>query len=141
MMVVPFNREHIENMVIQQRQQNLRHLLTDEVCASLEQGQSYSALDGDEVLACAGTIEIAPGRAIAWAYISENIGTRMVGVTKAINHFLKATQYRRIEMDVDCDFAQAHRLAYLLGFSLECERRVSYTPDGRDCALYAMVKP
>lgn len=140
MIVVPFKREHIEKMVIQDNQQGLEHLLTNDVYAVIENGESYTALDGDEVLACAGVIPLAPGRAGAWAYISGNVGSRMKFVTKAVKRFLDISQYRRIEMDVDCDFKQAHRWAKMLGFEMECERRRSFTPDGRDCALYAMVR-
>jgi hypothetical protein len=141
MMVVPFTREHMQTMVLQQRQQGLESLLTEEVLSALESGQSYTAIDGDEVLACAGVLTVAPGRAGAWAYLSENVGHRMVGVTRAVKRFLQMAEYRRIEMDVDCEFPAAHRWARMLGFTLECERRRKFTPDGRDCALYAMVKP
>lgn len=140
MIVLPFKKEHLQQMVIQQRQQGLEHLLTDDVYAMLANNQSYTALDGDEVLACAGVIEVAPGRACAWAYISSDVGSRMKFVTKAVRRFLDASQFRRIEMDVDCDFPQAHRWAKMLGFDMECERRKSFTPDGRDCALYARVR-
>ena len=140
MIVLPFKREHMEKMVIQQKQQGLEYLLTDDVYAVIENGESYTALDGDEILACAGVIPLAPGRAGAWAYISQNVGSRMKFVTRAVKRFLDIAQYRRIEMDVDCDFPQAHRWAKLLGFEMECERRKSFTPDGRDCALYARVR-
>ena len=140
MIVVPFERWHLERMVIQQRQQGLEHLLTNEVFAALVGCQSYTALDGEEVLACAGVLEVAPGRAAAWAYISQDVGRRMRGVTRAVKGFLDMAQYRRIEMDVDCEFPQAHRWARMLGFEMECERRRSFTPDGRDCALYARVR-
>ncbi len=140
MIVVPFEREHLHRMVIQQKQQGLEHLVTPDVCGVLEGGQSYTALDGDEVVACAGVVEITQGRAVAWAYISQDVGRRMRFVTRAVKNFLDLTQFRRIEMDVDCEFPQAHRWAKMLGFEMECERRRSFTPDGRDCALYAMVR-
>lgn len=140
MIVVPFEKEHLQRMVIQQRQQGLEYLLTDEIYEVLFNSPAYTALDGDEVLACSGVIEVAPGRAGAWAYISANVGSRMLFVTRAIRRGLISTQYRRIEMDVDCDFPQAHRWAIMLGFELECARRKSFTPDGRDCALYARVR-
>ena len=140
MIVVPFERWHLERMVIQQRQQGLEHLLTNDVYSVLVGCHSYSALEGEEVLACAGVREVAPGRAAAWAYISQDVGRRMRGVTRAVKGFLDLSQFRRIEMDVDCEFPQAHRWARMLGFEMECERRRSFTPDGRDCALYAMVR-
>ena len=140
MIVLPFQRDHLQRMVIQQRQQGLEHLLTDDVYSVLANSSAYTALDGDEILACAGVIEVAPGRSVAWAYISQDVGRRMRGVTRAVKGFLDMSQFRRIEMDVDCEFPQAHRWARMLGFEMECERRRSFTPDGRDCALYAMVR-
>jgi hypothetical protein len=140
MMVVPFIREHLQRMIVQQKQQGMESLVTEEVFAALESGQSYTAIDGDEILACAGVVTLAPGRAGAWAYLSRDVGNRMVGVTRAVRQFLRMADYRRIEMDVDCEFLAAHRWAKMLGFTLECERRRKFTPDGRDCALYAMVK-
>jgi len=140
MIVVPFTRDHMHRLVVQQRQQGLESLLTEEILSVLENGHSYTAIDGDEVLACAGVLTLAPGRAGAWAYLSENVGNRMVVVTRAVKRFLQMTDYRRIEMDVDCEFPAAHRWAKMLGFTLECERRRKFTPDGRDCALYAMVR-
>ena len=137
--IVTFHRDHLKSMVVQQRQRGMEKLLTDEICDVLEGCESFSALDGDEVLACSGVIEVAPGRAQAWAYISDDVGNRMLAVTKAVKRFLSLRKYRRVEMDVDCEFEQAHRWAKMLGFTMECERRKSYTPDGRDCALYAMV--
>ena len=140
MEVIPFKQEHLKKIIVQQNQVEQMHLLTEDVCKMLELGSAYTAMDGEEVLACAGVIEITKGRAAAWSYLSQNIGSRLIYVTRAVKRFLHAAQFRRIEMDVDCDFKQAHRWANMLGFELECERRRSFTPDGRDCALYAIVR-
>lgn len=140
MIIVPFEREHLERMVVQQQQQGLEHLLTDDLYDVLVDGQSYTVMDGDEVLICGGAMEISPGRAVAWAYLARQVGVRMSFITRAVRRFLGMLNYRRIEIDVDCDFEQAHRWAKMLGFTMECERRRSFSPDGRDCALYAMVK-
>jgi hypothetical protein len=139
MIVVPFKREHLKSLVVQQRQRHLAEMLTDEVMVAIENSMSFSAMDGDDVLICCGMMEVAPGRALAWAYLSDNVGTRLVSVSRAIRRYMRIASYRRIEMDVDCEFPQAHRWAKLLGFEMECERRRSFTPDGRDCALYARI--
>lgn len=138
MEIVPFKREHLKNILIQNRQEDFQELLTPLLMRQLEKG-GYTALDGDEVVACAGTTELTPNRALAWAYISKDVGPRMLQVTKAVKRYLSIAPYRRIEMDVDCEFPEAHRWARMLGFELECPRRRAYTPDGRDCALYARV--
>lgn len=138
--VVPFRREHLREMVIQQRHQGMEKYLTPEMYDLMEGTHSFTGVVGDEVLACAGVFEMVSGRALAWAYLSDNVGRRMLHVTRAVSRYLELSPYRRIEMDVDCDFEAAHRWAKLLGFELEAERRRFYTPDGRDCALYARIK-
>lgn len=140
MEIVPFKKEHLKRMVIQQRQQDLARLITDEVCASVEGIESYTAIDGDEVIACAGAVQMDIGRALVWSYISANIKSRMIFVARAMKRFIAMSKYRRIEMHVDCEFKQAHRLAMMLGFEMEAERMKSFTPDGRDSALYALVR-
>lgn len=140
MKIVPFERDHLRRMVIQQRQ-HLEQNLNDEILTAMEkQGDSFTAIDNDEIIACAGTLGLSHGRALAWSYISENIGNRLIGVTNSIKRYLDIAGHRRIEMDVDCDFAQAHRWAQMLGFTKECDRRKSLYVEGQDCALYARVK-
>lgn len=137
-MIVPFEKKHLLGMLMQDNQKEC--IITDEIIETLLLGDAYSAIYDDEVLACAGVLEISPGRALAWAYLSQNAGIKMIDIIKAIKRFLSIQTFRRIEMDVDCAFAQAHRMAKMLGFTLEAERRRNYTPDGRDCALYALVR-
>lgn len=140
MNVVPFRREHLQRMVLQPRQEGMRELLTDELYAMMESSDSFTGLDGDRVLACAGTFQIWQGRAAAWAYISNDVGNRMLDVTRAVRRYLDMVGHRRVEMDVDVEFEAAHRWARLLGFTLEAPHREFFTPDGRDCALYARVR-
>lgn len=140
--VIQFKMEHLKALNIQERQAHFRQYLNDDNLRSLEQaqGEAYTIMDGDEVLAVAGVMQYGDGRGFAWSYLSDVIGNRMVGLTKAIKRFLTIADYRRIEMTVDCDFAQAHRWAKMLGFECEAERMRRYSIDGRDCALYALVK-
>ena len=139
MKVIAFEPEHLKRMTLQQRQ-HLEAGLSDYDFSILQsQGDSFTVIDGDEILACAGTIKLTHGRAFAWSYISENIGARLVSFTRATRRYLDVCGHRRIEMDVDSDFPQAHRWAEMLGFTMECPRRKSLYVDGQDCALYARV--
>lgn len=140
MKVIPFKREHLRNMILQQRQRGMELLLNDELYAVMENPASFTGIDGDEVLVCAGVLEVAPGRGQAWAYVSDNVGSRMTEITYAARRYFQIAPYRRIEADVDCNFEAAHRWVRLLGFEMEAPRRKSFTPDGRDCALYARVR-
>lgn len=140
--VIEFKADHLKALNIQKRQAYFREYLTDENLKSLESapGDAYSVMDGDEVIAVAGVMSYGDGRGLAWSYISDVIGSRMLAMTKAVKRFLSLADYRRIEMIVDCDFEQAHRWARVLGFRMEAERMKAYGMDGRDCSLYAMVK-
>lgn len=140
MTVIPFKKEHIDRLILQEKQKGLEHLQTDDLFLSLEGTDSYSMMDGEEVLCCAGVVAMTEGRAIAWAYLAEGLNHRMVFVTRVVKRFLKLSTFFRIEMHVDCDFDEAHRWAKMLGFEMECERMKAFTPDKRDCALYAMVR-
>lgn len=141
MKIERFRKEHIDAMAIQERQKGLEYLETTEHFQWLEGNDSFSAIDDDgTVLACAGVVQMTEGRGVAWAYMSQNIGHKMTHVTRAVRRYLKLSPLWRIEMHVDCDFDSGHRWARMLGFKMECERMRAFTPDKRDCALYAMVK-
>jgi hypothetical protein len=64
----------------------------------------------------------------------------MVQVHRATQRMLTATTIRRIEAHVDCNYAAGHRWVAMLGFVKEGGPMRAFTPDGRDCDLYARVK-
>lgn len=139
MIVIPFKKEHLDRMILQERQKGLEYLETDELFETLEHQDSYTIAD-EEVLCCAGVVKMNEGRGVAWAYLADDLGAKMVGVTRIVKRYLGIANFHRIEMHVDCDFDEAHRWAKMLGFEMECERMKAFTPDKRDCALYAMVR-
>jgi hypothetical protein len=138
--VRPFEKKHLDVMVHQEAQKGLEFLETDELFAMLEGEDAYTIFDGDEVLCCAGVVKLNVGRGVAWAYLAADLKHRMVSVTRIVKRYLAIANCHRIEMHVDCDFEEAHRWAKMLGFVMECERMKAFTPDKRDCALYAMVR-
>lgn len=140
--VKTFKSEHLLAMKFQDNQHHLAAYITEESAKTIEMapGNAYTICDDDEILAIAGVMDIGEGRGYAWSYLARDVGTRMVQVTRVVRRYLKIAPFRRIEMAVDCGFAEAHRWAKMLGFTLEAERMRSYAVDGRDCALYAMVK-
>lgn len=108
---------------------------------SLEAVQSFSAIGDDGApIACAGVIEVGPGRAMAWSYLGAVVGREFLLVHRAVNRFLDLAPYRRIEATTDAEFEEGHRWLKLLGFECEAPRMKAYTIDGRDAALYARVR-
>lgn len=139
MKIVPFKAWHLDEIELQGPQMYLRGWLTEDQKQRLEHYPSYTALLDGKPVAMAGVIETWPGRALAWAYLSEMGPRQFVLVHRSVSRFLEACYTKRVEMTVDCDFPQAHRWAKMLGFKMEAERMVAYTPNGQDCALYARI--
>jgi hypothetical protein len=139
MKIVPYKAEHMRALKLQSAQLcNLNWMPLDQA-EQIEQFTAFTALDGDEVLVCAGVLELWAGRGAAWAFLADGVGHRMVAVHRAVRRYFDVLGFRRLEAEVAADFPQGHRWMRLLGFELECPRMRGYFPDGSDAALYARV--
>jgi hypothetical protein len=137
--VVPYKAEHLRAIQVQDALLYASEWM-DSYAEALERTFALSVLHNGAVMVCSGLVEMWPGRALLWSFFDHRAGRCMTALVRAARKVLDESQYRRIEMDVDCEFAEAHRLAALLGFKLECERRVAYRRDGGDSALYVRIK-
>jgi hypothetical protein len=142
MRVEAFRPAHLDRLRLQPAQAHFgAELLKPGYADMLRQGSSFSAVAGDDVLACAGVSEVWEGRAVAWALVSEAAGRHMLGIHRATAGFLAQAAYRRIEATVDEGFEAAHRWLRLLGFSCETPAGMrGFNPDGRNSFLYARVQ-
>lgn len=141
MRVIPFAAEHLDLLDIQEGQQYLRKFLPLELRKALQGEYSYTALDGDRVIACAGLAPQWEGRAIAWAYLANDLGAlAMMKVHQAVLRFLEVAPFDRIEATVDLEFGPGHRWMRMLGFTVEAPHMPKYRPDGGDSSLYARVR-
>jgi hypothetical protein len=141
MMIVPFHPDHLTRLKLQPKQGGaLSGLTTDQSEMMAGCDIAWTALDGDEVVACAGIMHLWEGRGHAWALLSGNIGRRMVQMHRAVKRAIELSGYRRIEMDVDAEFAEAKHWARLLGFIDETPHGMpGYSPDGRLYHKFARV--
>lgn len=139
MNVVPFKAEHLTQLAFQDAQAYLSDWVSPEQGVALEAHPGYSAMVADTPIASAGVITQWQGRGMAWAFLADMGPRQFVGVHRAVKKFLDGCYLQRIEMTVDCDFPEAHRWAEMLGFEMEAPRMRAYSPDGRDCSLYARV--
>jgi hypothetical protein len=140
MVIVPFEPVHLRTLVLQEAQSWMGPMLHADYGENLKRGgPCFTALDGDEVLACSGVLRMWENRDQAWALMSQSSGRHFVGIYRGIRRFLEMHDARRVEATVDAGFEAGHRLMRLLGFEREgCMR--AYLPDGRDCDLYARVR-
>lgn len=143
MTIVPFEPWHLMRISLQNSQVYMGSVLaTGEYGEHVKKaGPCFTAMDGDEVIACAGLAIMWEGRAHAWALMSVNSGRRFVRIVRAIQRFLDMQDIRRIEAVVDEGFEQGHRMLMMLGFKLETpEPMRGFAPDGHACYQYARVK-
>lgn len=106
--------------------------LTPAYGRSLQQaGPCYSAFVGNQVIACAGIVEIWTGRAQVWSLLSDQMPQYRKTIHRAVQQFLAGYRVRRLECIVDPRSAAAVRWARHLGFKYESTMR-RYTPGGED---------
>lgn len=141
MIIVPFKPEHLHTLNIQASQALFGPLLHDKEYGEmlLNAGPAFSGIVDNETIISAGIIHQWHNRAVAWALVSEKAGKNFVSIHKATNKFLKLCDVKRIETFVDDGFTQGYRWMKMLGFEYEGLMR-AYSPEGRDCLLYARVK-
>lgn len=138
--VVPLEAWHLRAVRLQPEQAVLQPMLDDAYIRNLARNShGFTALDGPEVIACAGVILAWPGRECAWAMLSRCGPARFLRVHRAVAGFLAARETRRIEITVDVRHAAARRWALLLGFEEEGVLR-AFTPDGRDVYSYGRLR-
>lgn len=141
MRVIPYEAEHLEQLDLQEGQQYLNRFLDHALRKALENEYSFTGLVEDRVVACAGLAPQWDNRAIAWAYLADNLGPRlMLRVHRAVERFLVMAPFDRIEATVDAEFEQGHRWMGALGFKMEAPLMRKYRPDGGDSSLYARVR-
>lgn len=142
MTIYPFRAGHLENLLLQPAQAYLRPCFQPEHIKAYEQAHSFSLLaDDGSTLACAGLVEIWPGRAMAWALLSAEIGARgMLVVTRACRREFALGRYRRIEAYVDRGFASGHKWMAVLGFENETPNGMrGFSPEGATHDLYTRI--
>lgn len=138
--VVPFKAEHLAAIQLQSAQAYLSDWVSEAQGEALAaQDNSYTALCKGKPLAAAGMIPQWQGRTICWAFIGDVTQAQFLAIHRATKKIIDGCYAKRLEMTVDCDFAQAHRWARLLGFKMEAPRMEAYNPNGGDCSLYARV--
>jgi RimJ/RimL family protein N-acetyltransferase len=138
--IVRFRPEHLARLRLQPAQDGFTQYLSDlQYGRALANDWAFTGMVGDRIIACAGAVEVWPGRAALWSLLAEDAGRHFVSLHRAVTGFLIAAPWRRMEATVDVDFEAGQRWVRMLGFEHEGRLR-GYTPDGRDQDLFAKVK-
>lgn len=142
MLIDAYKASDLHELMVQPAQAAMRPiLLSNGYPEALESLESYTARVNGKVVACGGYFPLWSGNVRAWVVIAGDIGgSGMVALTKVVRRSFASNPARRIEVEVDSEFEQAHRWIRMLG-KFEWEGRMrKYSPDGRDCDRYAMVR-
>lgn len=97
----------------------------------------FSLFENDALQAVIGFIRIGPQRCVAVSLLSFRCGKHMLSIVRKMQQCYELFKTQRVEMYVKTDFAQAHRLAKLLGFTREGTLRK--LQNGKDYDIYAKI--
>jgi hypothetical protein len=127
--VVPFEAWHLDWLEQAGLPEGGWIALSREQRKELEGHANWTAVVGEEIICCGGTVEIWPGRHSAWAYLNKSSAPHMLFVTRAARVALAKVK-GRIEMTVRIGFDEGRRWAFLLGFHVETPHLSAYGPQG-----------
>jgi hypothetical protein len=140
MKVVPFDPDHIQQIMVQPWQQKFFSYFDESYATVLQQaGPSFSGIKDGRVLGCAGLVKQWENRAVAWSLLAGDVGSDFIRVHRAVDRFLELSDFNRIEAFVDANFEQGHRWIQMLGFEPEGYMK-QFNPDGGDALMYARLK-
>jgi hypothetical protein len=140
--IVKLKAEHLDELLKRPGMEILAQYVSHDQAKELEKSEhAFSAInEEDKVVACAGIVQVWQGRGKAWAIIDRKSKQDFLSVHRAVKRFLSVAPHRRLEADVDCEYAEGHRWMKLLGFSMEAQEMKKFRPDGGSCSLYAKVR-
>lgn len=99
---------------------------------------AVTAWDDGTPVAMFGIQHLWHGRALAWAFMADSLGTSLITITRKCRKLMAESGYRRIEMHVEADFGAGERWASLLGFKKEAELS-RFFPDGSDATMWVRL--
>lgn len=102
-------------------------------------GEAWTAHRGDRILTIGGFREVYPGRAVAWAALSDELYSDGGRISRFSRERIEAAPYRRIEAIVDAENEMACRWARVIGLTPVHVLR-AYGLNGEPAVLFERVK-
>jgi len=139
--IIALKAEHLLAVQMQPAQGHGQRYVTEAMAGELVEadGIGWAGEQDGRIIACAGILQMHEARGCAWAMFATDALAHFKTIHRVVLAVLAASPWQRIEMTVDTRHAAACRWAHRLGFAREGLMR-AYTPDGRDCYLYARIK-
>lgn len=141
MFIRPFKHGDVQRMVAQPSQVFLRETMSNlQGTQFLAQGDAFTAVEGTDIVGCAGVFFLHSNYGQAWALLADGFCDKFISVHRAAKRYFDEHPASRIEAYVDIEFEPGHRWVKLLGFEVEAARVRKYRVDGGDSTLYARIK-
>jgi hypothetical protein len=138
--IVPFEPFHLQWLLLQPEQAHMQAYFTPAYGVWLKKaGPCYSALEGTNVVGCAGIMPFWSGRSMAWALMSNDISRHALVIHRAVLKVIKENPVQRLELLVDSAFPRAAAWAVRLGFHFE-SRMPYYSPIGTTQDMYVKFR-
>jgi hypothetical protein len=135
-LIVPFKRWHFYSLADAGSPAGGLFVPDQDTVAAMESAPNIVTLTEDSLpVGAGGTLELWPGRHMAWAILPPISGPHMLAVTREAYKRVRIPP-GRIEMTVKRDFDIGHRWAKMLGFELETPVLRGYGPGGVDFTGY-----
>lgn len=137
--IVPFEAWHADEMRVKLSPEELPMAMFVGVASQIERaGGAYSLVVDNEIIACAGTLLMWPGRHQAWAVFTSAARPHMRRVTRFAKMVLSELK-GRVEITVVADYEKGHKWARMLGFEVETPLLRCYGPLGEDHVGYVRI--
>jgi len=129
---------------------HLEHLRTDaieeqtythdpEMLRAMEQSpNTWTVVAEGEPVACGGTLELWPGRHLAWGILGDAAKRHVLAVSRVARDVVSRVP-GRVECTVRSDFIPGQRWAKLLGFSVETPCLAHFGPLGENHVGFVRV--
>lgn len=144
MEVIKFDPYHLK--LINMQQLHVDELFPNELMMGAaniadKYGYSFTAVENNVIIGCAGLVETYPGVADAWAIFSEWTPRKMFAIGRVVKRHTDfwLNTFRRLQFMCIADSIEANRFARFLGFTKEGVSR-AYGPDGKDYCLYSKIR-
>lgn len=136
MQLVPLERDHLENIKLQDRDLYLRDIFLGPLRDFLLEKHSFSIIDGDQVLCCGGVLSNG-GRNSVWTLLAKNIKSKMPAVHSLAEKFIEDCPYRPLEADINPTVRNNKRWAEMLGFVKSDRHKL--LPNGINADVYVRI--
>lgn len=135
----PFRAGHLTYLQPQKFQVGEHRALVESGHAhEFERFLSLTAWRDSRCLGAAGIVPVRPHKGVAWMLLSEDVARYMLPVVRKVRRVLRATEYKRVELQVHAEFVEGQKFARLIGAKLETPEPMKYSgADGSDEYLFA----